>query len=209
MPASGPAFGALPSPFRRLELYLMHNNVDFVFIAQAVFTHLVRYGTLLLGPLLIAVACSIVAGLFYIDCTLVLPLLHETRFTPSYVAHVLASSFLAVNVLFNYYCCVTARHDGPEYDRVVRELAARTKYAFPETEEEREERKREFEGRILERNRANRRRAEQRLQREREVSLLEQGSAGEEEEEEDEPGPVEVPEGGGGEEPKPVRSWQV
>ena len=174
-----------------------------------------RYGALVLGPVLIVLACSIVSGLLYLDNTIFLPLLYPDpadRWNFQYCSHVAASAFFVLNVLHNYFLCVTAKHEGPRYDEVVRELAAATGYEFPETEEDCERKKREFEKKVLEKNGERRKAADQREAREarevEEAAALQAPSS----DEEDSmsfgtiPPPPERP---GTRPMEPVRSWQV
>jgi len=77
--------------------------------------------------------------------TLILPLISPNPFSPSYIFHVSAAMFLLVNVTFNYFMCVMTKHRGESYDVVVRELAEKTDFNFPEDEEE----LREYESRLV------------------------------------------------------------
>jgi predicted membrane protein len=92
-------------------------------------------GVLLLAPLLICFALAIITGLVYMFFTTVLPLIEPVPFTLRYCAHVAVAMFLLFNVIFNYFLCVTTKHRGENYDIVVREMAEKTDFEFPEDEE--------------------------------------------------------------------------
>lgn len=71
--------------------------------------------------------------------------------TPIGILHTSMVSFFLVNILYNYYYCVTTSNSGPSYDNVVRQLAVVTGFHYPETEEELLQCKRNFERKIYER----------------------------------------------------------
>ncbi|KAL7464429.1 hypothetical protein ACHAXS_004767 [Conticribra weissflogii] len=71
--------------------------------------------------------------------------------TPTGMVHTSIVLFFLVNILYNYYKCVTTSNSGPSFDLVVRELARETGFEYPETEEEIVRCKRDMERRILER----------------------------------------------------------
>jgi len=71
--------------------------------------------------------------------------------TPTGIAHTSIVLFFLVNILYNYFKCVTTSNSGPSFDLVVRELARETGFEYPETEEEMARCKRDMERRILER----------------------------------------------------------
>jgi type II secretory pathway pseudopilin PulG len=75
--------------------------------------------------------------------------------------------------LFNYWHCVRARHAGPEFDAVVRELADATSFRYPETPDQLQAFKRDFEDLMVLRIRRRRERAlEQQEQVRREQQQL-------------------------------------
>ena len=39
--------------------------------------------------------------------------------------------FILIEIIFNYFMCVTTRNNGPSYDKVVRELAESTNFDYP------------------------------------------------------------------------------
>jgi hypothetical protein len=73
--------------------------------------------------------------------------------------HAMVVLTLLGNVMFNYWHCVRTKHVGPEYDAVVRELAAATSFPFPETPEQVMAFKRDFEDLMVLRMRRRRERA--------------------------------------------------
>lgn len=51
-------------------------------------------------------------------------------------AHTAVVCFFLINIVYNYYKCVTTSHKGKSYSAVVRELAEATGFNYPETEED-------------------------------------------------------------------------
>jgi hypothetical protein len=79
--------------------------------------------------------------------------------------------------MFNYWHCVRARHAGPEFDAVVRELADATSFRYPETPDQLQVFKRDFEDLMVLRIRRRRERAlelEQQIRREQQQLRSEQ-----------------------------------
>jgi palmitoyltransferase len=118
----------------------------------------------LIGPLLIVLALSIVGLLSYVFFFTLLPMLQlkhaESSFGNLYLGlHCTWVIFLLVNILFNYFLCVTTRHKGANYDKVVRELADATDLTFPETPEAVTQYRRDYEDRMLLRMRRRKARA--------------------------------------------------
>ncbi|GMH76803.1 hypothetical protein TL16_g07203 [Triparma laevis f. inornata] len=146
-----------------LQRFLDNNDIDVFFVFQRILVLVIDYGMWILGPILICFACSIIAGLVWVDYTLILPLICKEDQTVKYTIHVGIAAFLVVNILFNYCLCVITKHKGENYDRVVRELAEVTDYEYPENEEQNQQKKKEFERRMLERHK---RRQENRARRE-------------------------------------------
>lgn len=110
-----------------------------------------------LGPMLILLAMTIAGGLTYCFFDVVLDLIAPPEGGMfARACHILVVCFFLWNVLHNYFMCVTTPNKGPNYDRVVRELAEATNFAYPETEEQVEGFRRDFEQIILERARARR-----------------------------------------------------
>jgi palmitoyltransferase len=132
---------------------------------------------LLLGPILIVLACGIISGLTYVYFRILLPMLAGSDWvythgelgdywkergyaaannastdadekisilqstllalsTPTGILHTTLVTFFLLNIMYNYYKCVTTSNTGPSYEIVVRELATATGFNYPETEEE-------------------------------------------------------------------------
>eukprot|EP00978_Attheya_sp_CCMP212_P011330 scaffold27962_cov52-Attheya_sp.AAC.8 len=97
------------------------------------------FGTLLvyLGPGMVLIALGIVGLLTYTFFEIMLPMLApEGVLSFKGIYHVSIMMVMLVNVLHNYALCVKMRHDGPNYERVVRELADATGFCYPETEDD-------------------------------------------------------------------------
>ena len=115
----------------------------------------------LIGPLLILLALWIISLLSYAFFTVFLPMLSEKHAASPFRHLILGIHgiwviYLLVNILFNYYCCVMAKHVGPHYDRVVRELAAETEMMYPETPAQLVEYRHDFEDKMFLRMRRRR-----------------------------------------------------
>jgi palmitoyltransferase len=118
----------------------------------------------LIGPLLILLALSIISLLTYTFATIVLPMIQLKHAGSSlqylYVGlHCSLVLFLFINTLFNYFLCVTTRHVGPKYDRVVRQLADASGILYPETPSQVALFRRDVEDRIVLRMRRRQARA--------------------------------------------------
>lgn len=105
---------------------------------------------LLLGPILICFASAIISGLTWTFFTILLPMIkHKHENNPWIIAgHIAMVIFLLVEICFNYFMCVTTRNKGPNYDRVVRELALATNFDYPETPQQVESFRRDFEAKM-------------------------------------------------------------
>jgi len=122
----------------------------------------------LLGPLLIVLALGITSILAYAFFDVVLPMMweyHENS-NPNFrlalaSLHCTWVVFLLVNVLFNYFMCVTTRNAGKNYERVVRELAAVTGFVFPDTPVQKESWRQEYEDKMALRIRRRREREQE------------------------------------------------
>jgi hypothetical protein len=119
----------------------------------------------LIGPLLIILALGIIGLLSHVFFFIVLPMLQlkhaESSFRNLYLGlHCTLVIFLLVNILFNYFLCVTTRNKGTNYDKVVRELASATDFSFPETPEAVAQYLRDYEDRMILRMRRRKARAE-------------------------------------------------
>ena len=71
--------------------------------------------------------------------------------TPIGIFNTLIVTFFLYNILYNYYMCVTTSNSGPNYNIVVREIAKATNFAYPETNEELIQCKKDQEKKIYER----------------------------------------------------------
>mmetsp|Transcript_11287 Transcript_11287/g.23102 ORF Transcript_11287/g.23102 Transcript_11287/m.23102 type:complete len:542 (-) Transcript_11287:480-2105(-) len=125
----------------------------------------------LLGPLLIVVALGITSILAYTFFHVMLPMMWEKyeNYDPNLrlvliSLHCTWVVFLLVNVLFNYFMCVTTRNAGKNYDRAVRELATVTGFIFPETPVQQESWRQEYEDKMTLRIRRRREREMDRQQ---------------------------------------------
>jgi hypothetical protein len=151
-------------------------------------TMMVEKFVLVLGPLLIIFASMIISGLSWTFFTIYLPMLQlqyhhhhkDTSSSSSYYygslvigMHISFVLFLIVQITFNYFMCVTTSNKGQSYDQVVRELAVATDFDYPETPQDVELFRRDFEDRMLLRMKRRQIRAFE----EREKNLLNQAAA--------------------------------
>ncbi|GKY96839.1 hypothetical protein MPSEU_000643100 [Mayamaea pseudoterrestris] len=95
----------------------------------------------------------------YSGDTLTLPLHHQIHLG----LHCIFVAFVVLNILFNYFYCVTTKHKGSAYDRVVREQAAATNFVYPETPAQVQSYRLEFQDRMALRVRRRRERAQEAL----------------------------------------------
>lgn len=119
-------------------------HVGTVFIEKAV---------LVLGPLLICFASVIISGLSHVFFTVILPMMQHKYAKSPYGdliinAHIGMVIFVLIEIIFNYFMCVTTRNKGPNYDRVAREMAEVTGFNFPETPQEAEKFRRDVEDKL-------------------------------------------------------------
>jgi hypothetical protein len=126
------------------------NTSDAIIHAITVF---VEKAVLVLGPMLICFASLIIAGLSNIFFTIILPMMKQKYANvPSgnliIGCHIAMVLFLLIEIIFNYYMCVTTRSKGPNYDRVAREMAEATGFVFPETPQEVESFRRDMEDKL-------------------------------------------------------------
>jgi len=125
----------------------------------------VEYFIYLLGPLLILLASSIIALLVYSYFTIFVDMLHHYYKDVWYGPYIIFSQtcfvmFLLVNVTTNYaLCVVTSNIKGTSYDTVMREMALATGFQYPETPQEVEQFRQDYEDRMLLRMRCRRQRA--------------------------------------------------
>jgi palmitoyltransferase len=133
-------------------------------------TIVVEYAVLVLGPLLITFAMAIIGGLSHTFFSVILPMLLQKyeNIPGSFLIigfHIAMVVFLVVEICFNYFMCVTTRNKGPNYDRVVRELAEATNFQYPETQQEVERFRREFDDKLTLRMQRRQSKAREEVQR--------------------------------------------
>jgi len=121
-----------------------------------------------LGIILIFFATGIASFLVYSFFYILLPMINRAHaedylsyFWP--LLHILYVVFLLTNVIFNYLSCIMTNHNGPLYKRIVRELANATNFDYPETLQDINECKRDFEDLIVIRLQRRRARAEEQM----------------------------------------------
>jgi palmitoyltransferase len=117
-------------------------------------TVVVEKAVLVLGPILICFASAIIGGLSWTFFTIILPMMHHQYQDSPYQywilgGHVTFVVFLLYQIIFNYFMCVTTPNKGVNYDTVVREMAAVTDFAYPETPQAVESFRRDFEEILL------------------------------------------------------------
>ena len=121
-----------------------------------------------LGPLMVVLALGIIGLLSYAFFTIVLPMLAGPEGILGFkgLLHISIVAFILVNVLYNYYKCLTVQNDhrSIEYQEVVRELALATGVQYPESDKEMETFRLEFDKKIKERSDENRGRAKESAQ---------------------------------------------
>ena len=155
------------------------NMQSFLDVILTLCTFFVEKIVLFLGPLLICFAAVIIAALSHTFFTIIVPMLHHLyapevdgkrkstedlnfffKFAASalqhpysreliVMLHICVVVFLLVNIVFNYFMCVTTRNKGKNYDLVVRELALATNFHFPESQSQLDQFRREYENRML------------------------------------------------------------
>lgn len=119
----------------------------------------------LIGPLLILLALSIIGLLCFVYFYVIVPKIRVKHQESPYGGWIVAFhttwvTVLVFNILFNYAYCVCTRNAGtPQYDQVVRELAEISDLSYPETPNELQVYKRDFEDRMVLRMQRRRERA--------------------------------------------------
>lgn len=83
-------------------------------------------------------------------------------------SHITFVVFILIEIIFNYYMCVTTRNTGPSYDKVVRELAKSTDFDYPTTTQDVARFRRYFNDKMM--LRMKRRQAREAEQRQRSSS---------------------------------------
>ena len=153
---------------------------------------------LFLGPILICFATTIIVGLSWTFFTILVPMMirkHSSTTTTEETTTAMTSQvwivvgmhsgmvlFLLLEICFNYYMCVRTSnsHDpvtNPSYAQVVRELALATHFDYPETTEQVESFRRDFETRLSIRVQRRHQKAQQIQQQEERLRLHETLSA--------------------------------
>jgi DHHC palmitoyltransferase len=125
-----------------------------------------------IGPILIVLALAIMGLLTYTWWTILMPMWHDKYRgasagcrTAILALHGAVVAVLLGNILFNYWHCVLTKHKGREYDAVVRELAAATGFVYPETPDQVQMFRREFEDLMVLRMRRRQARAVEKQQK--------------------------------------------
>jgi len=105
----------------------------------------------MLGIFLVGFASVIISGLTYSFFYVILPMIQRANpHNPLWVSlHISFVAFLLINVLSNYFLCISAKHKGPLYDKVIRELAEATGFCHPETPQDVLQYKKDFEDRMI------------------------------------------------------------
>lgn len=105
----------------------------------------------MLGIFLICFATVIISGLTYAFFYVVLPMIQRANpNNPLWVSlNVAFVAFLLINVLSNYFWCISTKNKGPLYDTVVRELAEETGFVYPETPDDVLQYKADFEEKMI------------------------------------------------------------
>jgi len=85
-------------------------------------------------------------------------------------SHVTFVVWILIEIIFNYYMCVTTRNTGPSYDKVVRELAKSTDFDYPTTPQEVDRFRRDFNDKMMLRMRRRQARETEQRQRQRQRS---------------------------------------
>jgi DHHC palmitoyltransferase len=112
--------------------------IEFFFDSFSTFLEWFVYG---IGPLLILLALSIMMELSYTFFYILLPMIHHKYLQSPFRSIILfihcgIVTFILINVLFNYICCVLQKHTGKNYDQVIQEYAALADVALPSTPQE-------------------------------------------------------------------------
>ena len=126
---------------------------------------LVEYFIYLLGPFLICLASAIIGLLVYTYFAIMqdmLKLYYRDDWYGTYIihGHTTMVLFLLVNVVTNYALCVaTSNTKGKSYDQVMREMALATGFHFPESPEQVDQFRKDYEDRMILRMQCRRQRA--------------------------------------------------
>jgi hypothetical protein len=130
----------------------------------------------MIGPLLILLALGIITLLAHTFFTILLPMMQQKYAHHSWQwlilsAHIAWVVFLIVNILYNYAFCVIRKHTGAAYDQVVRQLAAATAFAYPETAQEVATFRQDYQDRMVLRMQRRQARYEEQQQQQQQQSL--------------------------------------
>jgi len=133
------------------------NTMDFIVSACTTFAETF---ILLLGPMLICFASAIICGLSWLFFTIYLPMMRfdlsqkdasPLRQFVEIGGNVAFVIFILIEIIFNYFMCVTTRNAGPSssYDIVVREMAESTNLEYPKTPQEVAQFRRDFNDKMM------------------------------------------------------------
>ena len=126
----------------------------------------------LLGPVLIILAIGIICILSHTFFTIFVPMMVKNQFSKFRIfLHITWVLYILLQITFNYFWCVTTKHNGPVFDSVVRELADATGFVYPETPEEILYWKDQIEVRVIARRRRLRRRQGQEIEEQLQAQL--------------------------------------
>ncbi len=126
----------------------------------------------LLGPVLIVFAIGIICILSHTFFTIFVPMMVESQFSKWRISlHVTWVLYLLLQITWNYFWCVTTKHNGPTFHSVVREVADATGFVYPETPEELLYWKDQVEVRVIARRRRLRRRQGQEIEQQIQARL--------------------------------------
>jgi len=131
--------------------------MDFII---SICTTFVETIVLLLGPVLICFASTIIIGLSWVFFSIYLPMMqfaldHQEASSLRRFVEIGGNVFFVVAILieiiFNYFMCVTTRNAGhsSSYDKVVRELAESTGFEYPSTPQEVAQFRRRFSAKMM------------------------------------------------------------
>ena len=145
----------------------------------SIFTMCVERVILLLGPVLICFASAIISGLSWTFFSIYLPMMQRSLVDASPVRrwieigiNITFVVFILIEIIFNYYMCVTTRNTGPSFNKVVLELAESTNFDYPSTPQDVARFRRDFNDKMMQRMR--RRQAREAEQRQQQQQLLQQ-----------------------------------
>ena len=156
-PTSGSSSSSQRSQFQffnnsgRRFSFTAENLLDCIVTGCTIF---VEKMVLVIGPLLICFASVIIGGLAWTFFTILVPMMELDYVNSPYKNivvgfHVSFVCFLLVEIIFNYYMCVTTRNTGANYEKVVRELAKVTNFVYPETPQDVASFRRDFNDKMM------------------------------------------------------------